>query len=59
VVWHGPSRCLGAEEAWASSSWSVLTLCVSNDVSISAWTGLPWVRPSGAFLVVKDVGSRG
>jgi hypothetical protein len=31
---HGPSRCLGAEEAWASSDCSVLTLCVSGGVGL-------------------------
>jgi hypothetical protein len=35
-----PSRCLGAEEAWASSDCSILTLCVSDGV------GLDW-PPSG------------
>jgi hypothetical protein len=30
----GPSRCLRAKEAWASSSCSVLTLCVSDGVSL-------------------------
>jgi hypothetical protein len=34
VVRHGPSRCLGTEEAWASSSCSVLTLCVSDGVGL-------------------------
>jgi hypothetical protein len=32
VVQRGPSRCLGAEEAWVSSSYSVLTLCVLDGV---------------------------
>ena len=27
--------------------------------TVSAWTGLPWVRPSGVFLVTKEVRSRG
>jgi hypothetical protein len=30
----GPSRCLGAEEAWISSGCSVLTLCVLDGVSL-------------------------
>jgi hypothetical protein len=33
-VRHGPSRCLGVEEAWASSGCSVLTLCVSGGVGL-------------------------
>jgi hypothetical protein len=34
AVHHGPSRCLRAEEAWASFGCSVMTLCVSNGVSL-------------------------
>jgi hypothetical protein len=34
VVRHGPSRCLEAKEAWASSNYSILTLCVSNGVGL-------------------------
>ena len=26
---------------------------------MSAWTGLPWVRPSGVFLVAKEISSGG
>ena len=40
---HGPSRCLGAEEAWASSSCPVLTLCVSDGV------GLDWLPLGETF----------
>jgi hypothetical protein len=43
VVRCGPSRCLGAKEAWASSSYSVLTLCVSDGV------GLDWPPPGETF----------
>jgi hypothetical protein len=35
-VWRGLLRCLGAKEAWASSGYSILTLCVSDGV------GLDW-----------------
>jgi hypothetical protein len=34
VVRRGPSRCLGAEEAWASSDCSILTLCVLDGVGL-------------------------
>jgi hypothetical protein len=34
AVQRGPLRCLGAEEAWASSDCSILTLCVSDDVGL-------------------------
>jgi hypothetical protein len=34
VLCHGPLRCLGAKEDWASSGCSILTLCVSDDVSL-------------------------
>jgi hypothetical protein len=27
-------ECLGAEEAWASSGYSILTLCVSDGVGL-------------------------
>ena len=40
---RGPSRCLGAEEAWASSSCPVLTLCVSDGV------GLDWLPLGETF----------
>jgi hypothetical protein len=33
-VRHGPSRCLGAKEAWASSDCSVLIVCVSDGVGL-------------------------
>jgi hypothetical protein len=42
MVRRGPSRCFGAEEAWASFGCSILTLCMSD----------------GIRLVVKEVGSR-
>jgi hypothetical protein len=34
AVQRGPVRCLGAEEAWASSDYSILTLCVSDGVGL-------------------------
>jgi hypothetical protein len=34
VEHRGPSRCLGAEEAWVSSGCSVLALCVSGFVGL-------------------------
>ena len=34
VVRCGPLRCLGAKEAWVSSGYSVLTLCVLGGVSL-------------------------
>jgi hypothetical protein len=34
AVHRGPSRCLGAKEAWASSGYSVLTLYVSDGVGL-------------------------
>jgi hypothetical protein len=34
AVRRGPSRCLEAEEAWASSGCSVLTLYMSNGVGL-------------------------
>ena len=43
VVRHGPSRCLGAKDPWASSGCSVLRLCVSKGV------GLDWPSPSETF----------
>jgi hypothetical protein len=54
VVRRGPSRCLGAEEAWASSDCSILTLCVSDSVGLDR---PPRVRPSRVFLVAKEVSS--
>ena len=53
---HGPSRCIGAEEAYASSDCSVLTLYVSDGVILD-WP--PQDVPSRVFFVVKEVGSRG
>jgi hypothetical protein len=44
VVHHGPSRCLRAKEAWASSGCSVLTLYVSDSVS------LDWPPSGETFL---------
>jgi hypothetical protein len=41
---------------WASSGYSVLTLCVSGYVSLDR---PPLGGPSRVFLVMKDVGSRG
>ena len=34
TVRRGPSRCLGAKEAWASFGCSVLTLYVSDSVGL-------------------------
>jgi hypothetical protein len=55
-VRHGPSRCLRAEEAWASSGCFVLTLCVLEGVGLDR---PPQVRRFGVFLVVKEVSSMG
>jgi hypothetical protein len=56
AVRHGPSRCLRAEEAWASSGCFVLTLCVLEGVGLDR---PPQVRRFGVFLVVKEVSSMG
>jgi hypothetical protein len=56
VVRHGPSRCLGAKEAWASSGCSVLTLYVSDDLGLDRSSS---GEPSRVFLVVKEVSSGG
>jgi hypothetical protein len=44
------------KKLWASSGYSVLTLCVSSCVGLDR--PLP-SAPSGDFLVVKEAGSRG
>jgi hypothetical protein len=52
AVRRGPLRCLGAEEAWTSAGYSVLTLCVSGGVS------LDW-PPSGEIFWSLLGGGRG
>ena len=42
------------KKAWASSDYSVLTLCMSDCVSLDQ---PPLGGPSGVFLVAKEVGS--
>jgi hypothetical protein len=56
AVRRGPWRYLGAEEALG-----IVRLLCSNTTcqALSAWIGLPRVRPSGVFLVAELVGSRG
>jgi hypothetical protein len=41
-----PLRCLGAEEAWASSGYSILTLCVLDGV------GLDCPSPGDTFWIL-------
>jgi hypothetical protein len=53
--------CNGAawtvEVSWCQRGLGVVRLLYSDTVcqAVLAWTGLSWVRPSGVFLVVKEV----
>ena len=47
---------LELKKPWASSGYSILTLCMLGYVGLDR---PPSGGPSGVFLVVKEVGSKG
>jgi hypothetical protein len=56
VTRYGPWRCHGAEEAWAPSDYSILTLYVLGCVDLDRPSPS---GPSEVFLVVKEVSFKG